>query len=534
MTPNCESPHSIAQSPLESNVIFATYPGTVIESDTSGASWFSLVGGSYSGRPHFVRIHMSPDQNPAHFDMYFSGREVTCSDTPDPTTGQRCPSDSGGSNSPWKFLPTNSLNHDINEIAFDPSSTNCAMYEAGDFGLFKMGPPISGAPCGDPGAWSIAGNAGAGLDGQQLYDLNGQVQYPVIGLGESATPFTNIFFGTQDNGLQATFNVGSSPWQCFGAAGYCDPEGSFLQVAPLSQSATQITLDSLDAGAMEQASLNEVTGSLGPESASTSITPPGDGSIPFVVAVNTYVAWSGSTLYLTQTNGQSWIPVATVPSDIGPIFPGVHQMQLSSGANGPALVEAVTSTQGAQGIILLTNFLPPPNQPISFSIQTLGGTNINGQSSGLQAIWGNCFGQGAWYCAGVYAVDPNDYHHLYAVDSSFQVVSFSLDAGVTWKEDTNLTQLIGAHGVQMVDSIGNSQVHVVAFDPRNSSHLLVGTDQAGIFASANGGASWSAVANTAQAKAFTSFYFDDRTHSIYVGTYGRGLWKLTLDWSAVH
>jgi photosystem II stability/assembly factor-like uncharacterized protein len=105
---------------------------------------------------------------------------------------------------------------------------------------------------------------------------------------------------------------------------------------------------------------------------------------------------------------------------------------------------------------------------------------------------------------------------------------------VTWKEDTNLTQLIGAHGVQMVDSIGNSQVHVVAFDPRNSSHLIVGTDQAGIFASANGGASWSAVANTAQAKAFTSFYFDDRTHSIYVGTYGRGLWKLTLDWSAVH
>lgn len=37
------------------------------------------------------------------------------------------------------------------------------------------------------------------------------------------------------------------------------------------------------------------------------------------------------------------------------------------------------------------------------------------------------------------------------------------------------------------DSTGNSQVHVFAFDPGNSAHILVGTEQAGIFASANGG-----------------------------------------------
>jgi hypothetical protein len=86
----------------------------------------------------------------------------------------------------------------------------------------------------------------------------------------------------------------------------------------------------------------------------------------------------------------------------------------------------------------------------------------------------------------------------------------------------------------MTDSIGNSQVHVFAFDPNNSMHILVGTDQAGIFASANGGTTWSAVPNTSRATSITSFFFDDRTNTIYVGTYGRGLWKLTLDWTTVH
>jgi hypothetical protein len=97
-----------------------------------------------------------------------------------------------------------------------------------------------------------------------------------------------------------------------------------------------------------------------------------------------------------------------------------------------------------------------------------------------------------------------------------------------------LTNLILASGVSMTDSTGNSQVHAIAFDPRNSSHILIGTDQAGIFASENAGLSWTALQNTAKATTITSFFFDDRTNTIYVGTYGRGLWKLVVDWAAVH
>jgi len=277
--------------------------------------------------------------------------------------------------------------------------------------------------------------------------------------------------------------------------------------------------------------LDEIAGTLSDETNWTAASPPGNGSPPFLVADNTYVQWSGTTLFLTQDNGQSWAPVGSLPSTLSPF----NAIQVASTPAGPAILEAVGDSGGALGVALLQNFLPPPNQPLPFVIQTLSGTNPKtGASTGLQGIWGNCFGQGRWYCAPVFAADPNDYRHLYAADSIQKFVAFSTDAGQTWSEDTGLTNLVAGSAVSMTDSIGNSQVHVFAFDPTNSAHILVGTDSAGIFASANGGVTWHALPNTAQARAITSFFFDNRTTAIYVGTYGRGLWKLMVDWASLH
>jgi hypothetical protein len=134
----------------------------------------------------------------------------------------------------------------------------------------------------------------------------------------------------------------------------------------------------------------------------------------------------------------------------------------------------------------------------------------------------------------VFAVDPNDFRHMYAMDFDHKDVRVSTDAGNSWQQDAALTSLVTGGGIPIIDSTGNSQVHVIAFDPGNSSHILVGTDQAGMFASANGGATWSVLPNTARATAITGIYFDDRTNAVYVSTYGRGLWKLTVDWTTVH
>jgi hypothetical protein len=251
------------------------------------------------------------------------------------------------------------------------------------------------------------------------------------------------------------------------------------------------------------------------------------------VAPHTYVEWSGNTLYLTQNSGQSWLPVGTLPANITTHF---NRIQVANvvGAAGPVVYEMVADASGNQGIAILAHPLPPPSSPASFNVQTLGGVNDRDLPSGLKAIWGNCFGDGSWECAPVYSADPSDYRHLFAADGVQRVVVVSKDAGISWNEDTSLTTLITAAAGSMEDSTGNSQVHVFSFDPLNPSHILVGTDQAGIFASANGGVTWQALPGTSKITAITSFFFDDRTNTIFVGTYGRGLWKLVLDWLTVN
>jgi hypothetical protein len=156
-----------------------------------------------------------------------------------------------------------------------------------------------------------------------------------------------------------------------------------------------------------------------------------------------------------------------------------------------------------------------------------------GGSSNIQQVWGYCYGQQSTGCSAVYAVDPNNYLNLYAVDFGTKAAVKSSDGGTTWSSDSTLTNLIGAVGSPMTDSRGDSQIHVFAYDPANSSRILVGTDDAGLFATSNGGQSWSALAGTSGTVNISSLYFDDRASVVYVGTYGRGLWKLTLDWSTV-
>jgi hypothetical protein len=526
--PECGSSRSIAVSPHDSSVLFATSHaidpggGGTLESDDNGVTWVPLKSGSYSGRPLYIATHNSMDQNPGHFDVYFPGQQVTCSDTPIATTSPKhCPTDPNK----WNSLPASSLNHDINGVGLDPGSSNCAVYEVADFGVYRMGNPSPGLPCGDPATWTIAGNSAAGFNALQMYQIAGHVQFSTIG---NVSGHTNLFSGTMDNGVWATYDAGASKWLWFG-----EPEGSFLQASQQQSLApTLVTFDSIDIGLMKEASLDQVSGLLSSETNWTAANPPGDSSPPFLVADSTYVQWSGATLYLTTNSGQSWVPVGTLPSNLSPF----NAIQVASTPSGPAIFEAVGEFGRALGVALLQNFLPLPSQPIPFVVQTLSGTNPKtGAPTGLQAIWGNCFGQGAWYCAAVFAADPNDYHHLYAIDSVQRLVVSSTDAGVTWKPETVLTNLITAgRPSSLVDSIGNSQVHVFALDPGNSSHILVGTDSAGIFASANGGQTWSPLPNTTRARAITSFFFDDRTSTIFVGTYGRGLWKLMVDWASLH
>ena len=525
--PTCETAHSLAASPLESNVLFATAGSTLLESDDGGQTWTTdLRATAYNERPVWVRTRRAIDNDPTHFDLYFPGRRVTCTNN---SAGPRCPSNAGET---WARVPDSPLNHDINGLTFDPHS-NCPMLMAADYGVYRMGNPTAASPCGGDATWTHVGRTSNGLGSLQLYQVAGQLHYPLSG-DVATNGYTNIFIGTMDNWLWVNRDAGPVGWRGFGI------EGSYLQTiyeAPLAPE-TDLQVTYIDFGMRGKAQKivpNLRTNSWSSPADWTAVTPPGNGTAPVIIAPHTYVQWSGNTLFLTTDGGITWSTLATMPAH--PSNPsGALQInrygssQVSRSSAGPVLFEYVTD--GSSSGLVFSAHLSATATPRVMEIRTFAGKNNLGFSSGLGGIYGNCFGSGAFYCQPVYAVDPNDYRNLIAADPVQKIMAKSTDAGKSWKPDFALTRLVTANGaLSFTDSIGGCQAHVIAYDPGNSAHILVGTDQAGIIASSDGGQTWVTLPGTNPATAISSIFFDDRANVVYIATYGRGLWRLTVDWS---
>jgi hypothetical protein len=406
---------------------------------------------------------------------------------------------------------------------------------AADWGVYHAA-AATPAGCGPDAGWTHVGMASTGLGSLQVFQVAGQVHYPITGNGVSISGFTSLFLGTMDNLIWVVRDTSQGHWNGTGL------EGSFLQAlydaTTVSATDAQFTYMDFEAKAKKRVP-NFQTGTWAAEATWTAASPPGTNTPPVLISAQTYVQWSGATVFLTTDGGATWSPLGMLPASANPnnsnplnVAP-FGASQVTKTTAGPALFEFVGDNAGASGLALLTN-LSPAATPRTLEVRTLGGLNNQGLNSGLQGIMGNCFAAGDWYCQPVYAADPNDYRNLIAADPGQQFMAKSVDAGQHWQSLPGLTSLVTGGGtLSFTDAIGGCQAHVIAYDPGNSAHILVGTDQAGIIASANGGATWSALPNTARATAITSIFFDDRAGVAYVATFGRGLWKLTVDWSTV-
>jgi hypothetical protein len=68
-------------------------------------------------------------------------------------------------------------------------------------------------------------------------------------------------------------------------------------------------------------------------------------------------------------------------------------------------------------------------------------------------------------------------------------------------------------------------VTAISFSPQDPRLVLIGTSEGGIFASTDRGVHWFQVPGSERATYVTSFFWDT-ANTVYVSTYGRGLWKL--------
>ncbi|HEX9982116.1 MAG TPA: hypothetical protein VGF69_02530 [Thermoanaerobaculia bacterium] len=134
----------------------------------------------------------------------------------------------------------------------------------------------------------------------------------------------------------------------------------------------------------------------------------------------------------------------------------------------------------------------------------------------------------------VYGVDSRDPLHIIAPDVVEPRLMRSNDGGESWSEmSVELRDLVTDDGRLLLttDLQGRNVgkvfpiVTAISFSPQDPRLVLMGTSEGGIFASTDRGEHWAKVPGSQQATYVTSFYWDN-ANTVYVSTYGRGLWKL--------
>ncbi len=183
-------------------------------------------------------------------------------------------------------------------------------------------------------------------------------------------------------------------------------------------------------------------------------------------------------------------------------------------------------------------------------------------------LWTTILGSNAWRRIDVSSACPNGGFGIFAVDRARPNRVYasctggtndprmlrSEDSGDTWQVDHNLTDLMTGPGIfvpRFVNpedgaTFGGVQPVMVAFDPHDDNILVAGGYESGVFISSDGGKAWSLLtdpftpASSKVPHLPRPFYahFDHEAggplRALYIGSVGRGVWRIELAETDVH
>ena len=129
----------------------------------------------------------------------------------------------------------------------------------------------------------------------------------------------------------------------------------------------------------------------------------------------------------------------------------------------------------------------------------------------------------AWYQ--VFAVDPGNTRHLIAPDVVNEKMMESSDGGDNWTEIPNLTSQITGAGQFLFRRWIFPEASAISFSPDDPNVVAIGTSQAGLLVSGDRGATWYRVPGSERVTYTTSIEWRSASDAI-ISTYGRGLWRL--------
>ncbi len=480
-------PCSLATSPQDPNTVYMSFfsgltppPGPqfcvpkIVESDDGGTTWPNTEQPSQNNcRNPWIVTHPDIQNDPNRFDVYIGDGVAMLHQRCDSTATPRCSTSSGS----W----ANALagqHTDPTDIVFDTAIPNgCPILYSGDGGIFSTN--VAPASCASSFGWDDAnfGNHG--------WDIRGFA-------GTVNAGSTDLYFGTQDNGIYYTGDGGATYTR----------QGPDVYDVFADHNAPARVLWRSCFGCGWNISNPGVTGTGG-----FSVPPGNDPANSFLATQfgprsYAFMTDDGAspdnwTFYVTTNEGGSWAQMGNIPAGAQPRGPLV--------ASGPAASPTFyfklnTGPGGASEIYSLSG---PFNNTAALTKRNNGLTSPS-----------------------TFAVDPGDPQLLYAYDTGGGgKVMRTINGGQSWTEDTGVKPLLTHNGEFRMNSALGGIVTAIAFDG-NSDTLMMGTQTAGIVQSPDNGASWLFVRGSDALPRINGFFFDERIGKIYVATRGRGMWRI--------
>jgi photosystem II stability/assembly factor-like uncharacterized protein len=495
--------HKLAASPDNSDHLFFANDDTerkLYSSVDGGSTWTVIRRSDEFNRVALVKTAQSvsdpSEDQPQGFDVYFGDGVTLFRRSFESTSSGITPVDE------WRALISDHA--DPADMAFDLSGRDPIL-------LATDGGVHSTADRGD--SWTLIGGGAAGFHALQITEVTG---HQVLDGEDFSHLKTQLYFGTQDNDLWASDN---------GGRGWANPipsEGFDLEVRRIGFEPREGMVTGSACFECWRFLADPVFRLRRPWR-----DPPDPASSPILLAPNIYIQSSlvrvpTRTLQITGDLGSTWDEVVDVPYEI-------RGFQVAGPLYNPVLYVAIrrpgTTPTGARkvGLLKISGILG--YGPLAVTEADRGGLGSLGMFPTAYA----------WYV--VLGVDPGNPDHIIAPDIVDRTIKVSRDGGQTWEVDEELTDKVTNSGEFLLfDHPYNTppsyppaiQVHAISFEPTNPDHILVGTQQAGIIRSTDGGASWTRVGLTERITNISSFYFD-HDGSVIVSTYGRGLWKLVFE-----
>lgn len=448
-------------------------------STNNGSSWSAVLDQPGISRPPFVRVAEPLAGGTNRYDLYYSNGGCTF---------QRATVTHGTTPTFSAWTVMNVDHCDTSDVAF-ANDRATPLLLASDGGLHATA---------DNGLnWRYTGGVSNGYNALQITEVTGQ-QHQFGGVAD-------LYYGTQDNGLRASPDLGRT-WP-----GELCCEGFFINVPrePLPPEDTRVT------GVACAGCFNFISERL-LANAGGFPNPPNDNGNPRLLKPGAYVhntklpgLGDTSVFNLTTDTGGSWAP------SYGFLEPPVTLSQTAGPRNTPTVFTAVRMPgQAPDGTELVG---------IKRITGVLGsGTPIVSDVTGFGSL-GTFPTMFAFYRP--FGVDSANPDSLLVPDILDQVIKKSVDGGATWTRDPVLTGLLTGAGAFRFRWGQVVQVSAFGFDPECPGHILVGSTQAGVFRTFDGGATWARISGTERIPRVSSFYFSDDGTAI-LSSYGRGLWRL--------